>query len=122
MIFCFSKSYDFTFEENRLTRVFGGWWLLWILFFEKSDAQRQSLKSEEIGMVHRLLFYLLENKSKNAWWSMQCDIPQIIQQHDIILLDAICVICNGWAKFLIQNDHQKNSNLPLCNLCLGKPC
>ena len=120
MIFCFSKSYDFTFEENRLTRVFGGWWLLWILFFEKSDAQRQSLKSEEIGKVHRLLFYLLENKSKNAWWSMQCDIPQIIQQHDIILLDAICVICNGWAKFLIQNDHPKKSNLPLCNLRLEK--
>lgn len=42
---------------------------------------------------------------------MQYKIPQIIQQHDIILLDAICVICNGWAKFLIQNDHQKKFKL-----------
>ena len=92
MIFCFSKSYDFTFEEIRLTRVFGDWWLIWILFFEKSDAQRHSLKSEEIGLFNRLLFHILENKSKNVLWSMQYDIPQIIQQHDIILLDAICVI------------------------------
>ena len=39
---------------------------------------------------------------------MQYDIDSITQQHDIILFDAICVICNGWAKFLIQHDrHQK---------------
>ena len=39
---------------------------------------------------------------------MQYNIDSITQQHDIILFDAICVICNGWAKFLIQHDqHQK---------------
>lgn len=39
---------------------------------------------------------------------MRYNIDSITQQHDIILFDAICVICNGWAKFLIQHDqHQK---------------
>ena len=39
---------------------------------------------------------------------MQYNIDSITQQYDIILFDAICVICNGWAKFLIQHDqHQK---------------
>ena len=32
---------------------------------------------------------------------MQNDLDHIIQQYDIILFDAICVICNGWARFLI---------------------
>ena len=35
---------------------------------------------------------------------MQQKIEDIIQQHDIILFDAICVLCNGWAKFIIQYD------------------
>ena len=51
---------------------------------------------------------------------MQYDIPQIIQQHDIILFDAICVICNGWAKFLIQNDHQKKFKLASVQSPLGE--
>ena len=39
---------------------------------------------------------------------MRYNIDSITQQYDIILFDAICVICNGWAKFLIQHDqHQK---------------
>ncbi|MEG1856411.1 MAG: thiol-disulfide oxidoreductase, partial [Acinetobacter sp.] len=29
---------------------------------------------------------------------MEYKIADIIQQYDIILFDAICVICNGWAK------------------------
>ena len=33
---------------------------------------------------------------------MQQKIEAIIQQHDIILFDEICVLCNGWAKFLIK--------------------
>ena len=31
-------------------------------------------------------------------------IATIIRQHDIILFDAVCVICNGWARFLIKYD------------------
>lgn len=37
---------------------------------------------------------------------MSKDIEDIIQQHDIILFDAVCVICNGWARFLIQYDNK----------------
>ncbi len=37
---------------------------------------------------------------------MQNHTAAIIQQHDIILFDAVCVICNGWAKFLIRHDPQ----------------
>lgn len=31
-------------------------------------------------------------------------IEQIIQQHDIVLFDAICVLCNTWTEFLIKYD------------------
>jgi predicted DCC family thiol-disulfide oxidoreductase YuxK len=41
---------------------------------------------------------------------MQQKIEEIIQQHDIILFDEICVLCNGWAKFLIKYDTQANLN------------
>lgn len=35
---------------------------------------------------------------------MNNTIEQIIQEHDIVLFDEICVLCNHWAKFLIQYD------------------
>ncbi len=35
---------------------------------------------------------------------MSKNIEDIIRSHDIILFDAVCVICNGWAKFLIKYD------------------
>lgn len=35
---------------------------------------------------------------------MSKNIEDIIQSHDFILFDAVCVICNGWAKFLIKYD------------------
>ncbi|OTG84296.1 thiol-disulfide oxidoreductase [Acinetobacter sp. ANC 5054] len=35
---------------------------------------------------------------------MTQDIKVLIQDHDIILYDAVCVICSGWAKFLIKYD------------------
>ena len=31
-------------------------------------------------------------------------IENMIQQHDIILFDAICVLCNAWTEFLIKYD------------------
>ena len=37
---------------------------------------------------------------------MHANIEDIIQQHDIILFDAVCVICNGWARFLIKYDNK----------------
>lgn len=39
------------------------------------------------------------------------EIATLIQQHDIVLFDAICVLCNGWAKFLIQHDVQARFKL-----------
>ncbi len=38
-------------------------------------------------------------------------IAAIIQKHDIVLFDAVCVICNGWAKFLIKHDRQAKFKL-----------
>ena len=51
---------------------------------------------------------------------MQYDIPKITQQHNIILFDAICVLCNGWAKFLIQHDRQQKFKLASVQSPLGE--
>lgn len=47
-------------------------------------------------------------------------ITAIIQKHDIILFDAICVICNGWAKFLIKNDQYSKFKLASAQSALGE--
>jgi len=51
---------------------------------------------------------------------MQNDLDPIIQQYDIILFDAICVICNGWARFLIQHDPQAQFKLASAQSPLGE--
>ena len=51
---------------------------------------------------------------------MKTNIQQLIQQHDIILFDAICVICNGWAKFLIQHDQHATFKLASVQSPLGE--
>lgn len=51
---------------------------------------------------------------------MQNKIEHIIQQHDIILFDAICVICNGWAKFLIKHDKHSKFKLVSAQSPLGE--
>lgn len=50
---------------------------------------------------------------------MSNDIEDIIQQHDIILFDAVCVICNGWARFLIQYDNKIQFKLVSAQSPLG---
>ncbi|OTG97018.1 thiol-disulfide oxidoreductase [Acinetobacter sp. ANC 4654] len=47
-------------------------------------------------------------------------IAAIIQKHDIILFDAICVICNGCAKFLIKNDQHSKFKLASAQSALGE--
>lgn len=42
---------------------------------------------------------------------MQQSIEDILQQHDIILFDAICVICNAWAHFLLRHDRETKFKL-----------
>ena len=51
---------------------------------------------------------------------MPYDIHNITQQHDIILFDAICVICNGWVKFLIKHDRDKKFKLASVQSPLGE--
>ena len=51
---------------------------------------------------------------------MPYDIHNITQQHDIILFDAICVICNGWAKFLMKHDRDKKFKLASVQSPLGE--
>lgn len=51
---------------------------------------------------------------------MQNKIEHIIQQHDIILFDAICVVCNGWAKFLIKHDRKSKFKLVSAQSPLGE--
>lgn len=51
---------------------------------------------------------------------MQYNIEEIIQQHNIVLFDAICVLCNSWAKFLIQHDQQKKFKLASVQSPLGE--
>ena len=51
---------------------------------------------------------------------MEQKIEDIIQQYDIILFDAICVICNGWAKFLIRHDQHAKFKLVSAQSPLGE--
>ena len=51
---------------------------------------------------------------------MEYRIATIIQKHDIILFDAICVICNGWAKFLIKHDQKLKFKLVSAQSALGE--
>ena len=51
---------------------------------------------------------------------MEYKIADIIQQYDIILFDAICVICNGWAKFLIKHDKNLKFKLVSAQSALGE--
>lgn len=51
---------------------------------------------------------------------MEHRIAAIIQKYDIILFDAICVICNGWAKFLIKNDKKLKFKLVSAQSALGE--
>lgn len=51
---------------------------------------------------------------------MQQKIEDIIQQHDIILFDAICVLCNGWTKFIIQYDKHAQFKLASVQSPLGE--
>lgn len=48
------------------------------------------------------------------------NIQEIIHKHNIILFDAICVLCNGWVKFLIQHDHQARFKLASVQSELGQ--
>lgn len=48
------------------------------------------------------------------------NIEHILQQHNIVLFDAICVLCNGWAKFLIQHDRQAQFKLASVQSPLGQ--
>lgn len=51
---------------------------------------------------------------------MRYNIEKIIQQYDIVLFDEICVLCNGWAKFLIQHDMQARFKLASVQSTLGQ--
>lgn len=51
---------------------------------------------------------------------MEHHIAAIIQKHDIILFDAICVICNGWAKFLIKHDKKLKFKLVSAQSTFGE--
>ncbi|MEG0482010.1 MAG: thiol-disulfide oxidoreductase DCC family protein [Acinetobacter sp.] len=51
---------------------------------------------------------------------MQDNIVNILQQHDIVLFDEICVLCNGWAKFLIQHDRHARFKLASVQSALGQ--
>ena len=35
---------------------------------------------------------------------MQNRLEQLIQTHNIILFDGVCVLCSAWANFMIQHD------------------
>ena len=50
---------------------------------------------------------------------MHPNIEDIIQQHDIVLFDAVCVICNGWARFLIKYDKKIQFKLVSAQSPLG---
>ncbi len=71
--------------------------------------------SEQLANKSRILIIKYKTGS-----DMQQKIEDIIQQHDIILFDAICVLCNGWAKFIIQYDKHAQFKLASVQSPLGE--
>lgn len=50
---------------------------------------------------------------------MTQNIKLLIQHNDIILFDAVCVICSSWAKFLIKYDKTIQFKLVSAQSSLG---
>lgn len=51
---------------------------------------------------------------------MNNKIEEMIQHNNIILFDEICVLCNGWVKFLLKFDHQARFKLASVQSTLGQ--
>lgn len=51
---------------------------------------------------------------------MKQDLEQLIQQHDIILFDAECVLCSAWADFMVKHDHRYQFKLVSVQSLLGQ--
>ena len=51
---------------------------------------------------------------------MQNKIEELIQNNDIILFDAICVLCNGWVKFLLKFDRHSKFKLASVQSPIGQ--
>lgn len=51
---------------------------------------------------------------------MNDSIEKIIQQHNIILFDAVCVLCNGWVNFLLKYDQECTFKITAVQSPLGQ--
>ena len=51
---------------------------------------------------------------------MQNRLEQLIQTHNIILFDGVCVLCSAWANFMIQHDPQYQFKLVSAQSKLGQ--
>lgn len=51
---------------------------------------------------------------------MQNKIEELIQQQNIILFDDVCVLCNGWVKFLIKYDRNNQFKLASVQSPIGQ--
>ena len=51
---------------------------------------------------------------------MQNRLEQLIQTHNIILFDGVCVLCSAWANFMIQHDPQYQFKLVSVQSKLGQ--
>lgn len=51
---------------------------------------------------------------------MNNKIEDIIQHNNIILFDEICVLCNGWVKFLLKFDRHARFKLASVQSTLGQ--
>ncbi|TXJ04535.1 MAG: DUF393 domain-containing protein [Acinetobacter sp.] len=51
---------------------------------------------------------------------MQNQLEQLIQTHNIILFDGVCVLCSAWANFMIQHDPQYQFKLVSVQSKLGQ--
>ena len=51
---------------------------------------------------------------------MQNRLEQLIQTHNIILFDGVCVLCSAWANFMIQHNPQYQFKLVSAQSKLGQ--
>jgi predicted DCC family thiol-disulfide oxidoreductase YuxK len=51
---------------------------------------------------------------------MKNQLEQLIQAHNIILFDGVCVLCSAWANFMIKHDHHLQFRLASVQSDLGQ--
>ena len=51
---------------------------------------------------------------------LSADVLRQIDNRDFIIFDGVCVLCNGWVKFVLRFDRQENFSFVIAQSDLGE--